>query len=196
VTYLEEADVSAMPWADHLMSLDDWTALPEDTSHHYELVEGVLQVSPRPAIAHQRALGKLHRQLDEQLPVEFAAVLEVEVLITTRRLATVRTPDLVVVPAAIADTEPVRFKSNDVLLAVEVISPGSRERDEITKLYEYSEAGIPSYWLIDLEDQVSLTAYLLVDGEYEVVGKGGGTIPLTAPAGVTVDVDALLPHRT
>ncbi|HKN95760.1 MAG TPA: Uma2 family endonuclease [Pseudonocardiaceae bacterium] len=193
---LEEADVSAMPWADHLMSLDDWAALPEDTSHHYELVEGVLQVSPRPASDHQWALTELAYQLRGQLPTELVALPEVEVVLAPQLPATVRTPDLVVVPRSVAVTSPTRYQSDDVLLAVEVISPGSRERDEVTKLYEYSEAGIPGYWLVDLEDQVSLTAYLLVDGEYEVVGKGGGTVPLTEPVAVTVDMGALLPHRT
>lgn len=186
--------MSAMPWPDHLLSLDEWAALPEDNAHHYELVEGVLAVSPRPASRHQRALGKLFRQLDEQLPAALATVIEVEVVVAARWPATVRAPDLIVVPTSVADTEPVRYDPHDVLLAVEVISPGSREVDQVTKMYEYSAVGIPDYWILDLDQQATLTAYRLIDGEYEIVGKGSGAIELTEPASLTVDVAALVPQ--
>lgn len=188
--------MSALPMPDHLLGLDEWAALPEDNSHHYELIEGVLQVSPRPALMHKRALGKLYRQLDEQLPADLVALLEIEMVVTARWPATVRAPDLAVVSAVVADADPVRCDAADVQLAVDVISPGSRELDQATKMYEYSEAGIPNYWILDLDGQVTMTAYRLIDGEYEIVGKGTDAIPLTEPAPVTIDVAALLPHRS
>jgi hypothetical protein len=45
----------ALPIPRELMTLDDWDALPEDDSAHYELQEGVLVVSPKPARTHQKA---------------------------------------------------------------------------------------------------------------------------------------------
>jgi hypothetical protein len=47
---------------------------------------------------------------------------------------------------------------------------------------------------VDLDDPATLTAYRLIDGEYEIVGQGSGTVELSAPAPVTVDVAALVPH--
>jgi Uma2 family endonuclease len=82
-----------------------------------------------------------------------------------------------------------------VSVAVEVVWAGSRATDQVTKLDEYSEAGIPNYWIVDLDGPVTLTAYLLVDGEYEIVAKGSGALPLSEPTPVTIDVAALLPHR-
>jgi hypothetical protein len=35
-----------MPGPDHLLTLAEWDALPEDTSRHYELAEGVLVGRP------------------------------------------------------------------------------------------------------------------------------------------------------
>jgi Uma2 family endonuclease len=123
------------------------------------------------------------------------ALPEVEVVVTETWPATVRSPDLVVVRRELAVTSPVRYRAGDVLLAVEVISPASRKTDEFAKLYEYSDVGIPHYWILDLDGRVTSTAYHLVDGEYEIVGRGSGSIPLTEPAAVTVDVGGLLPHR-
>ena len=34
-------------------------------------------------------------------------------------------------------------------LAVEIISPESRARDQGDKFYEYEQGGVPEYWLID-----------------------------------------------
>jgi hypothetical protein len=33
--------MSVSPWPDHLLSLDEWVALPEDNTRHFELVEGM-----------------------------------------------------------------------------------------------------------------------------------------------------------
>ena len=184
------------PWPDHLLSLDEWAALPEDNTHHYELVEGVLIVSPRPAMAHRRALYKLVRQLEDQLPGDLVAVAEVEVVLAAQWPATVRSPDLVVVSTALADTDPVRCQAADVLLVVEVLSPGSRKTDHVMKMHDYAEAGIPSYWILDIDKPVTLTAHLLVDGYYEIVGQSEGELSLSQPAPVVIDVAGLLPHRT
>jgi Uma2 family endonuclease len=187
--------MTADPWPDHLLSLDEWAALPEDNAHHFELIEGELHVSPRPVFDHQRAQGKLFRQLDTQLPTDLVALLDAEIVIRPGWPATVRAPDLIVVPSAIADTNPARCPAEDVLLAIEVISPGSRERDRVHKPFEYGRAGIPNYWIVDLDGPVTMTAYELVGADYKIVGKSSGTIALTEPAPVTVDVAGLLPHR-
>jgi Uma2 family endonuclease len=107
----------------------------------------------------------------------------------------VRVPDLIVVPRTIVATSPARYQAADVLLAVEVLSPGSRETDQLNKPFEYGRAGIPNYWILDLDGPVTLTAYQLVSGDYKIVGKTTGSMELTEPAPVTVDVAGLLPHR-
>ena len=193
--------MSAMPLPDdlrlfdQLLSLDEWAALPEDRAHHYELVEGILQVSPRPASDHQWATIELGYQLRHQLPADLVALPELEVVVKEQWPPVVRVPDLIVVRREVAVTNPARYLPTDVLLAVEVISPGSRERDQVTKLYEYSEVGIPDYWIMDIDTPATLTAHRLIDGEYEIVGHGAGTVEVAEPAALSIDVAALLPHR-
>ena len=36
-------------------------------------------------------------------------------------------------------------------MIVEVVSPGSRKADQLDKMAEYADAGIPFYWLVWLE---------------------------------------------
>jgi Uma2 family endonuclease len=187
--------MSASPWPDHLLSLDEWAALPEDNSRYFELLDGVLLASPRPGFDHQLAVAELSYQLHDQLPIDLVGLMQVEIVMRPGWPATVRVPDLVVIPETIVATNPARCPAEDVLLAVEVISPGSRETDQLNKPFEYGTAGIPNYWILDLDGPVTLTAFQLVAGQYKIVGKTSGTMELTEPAPVTVDVAGLLPHR-
>jgi Uma2 family endonuclease len=187
--------MTAPPWPDHLLTLEEWDALPEDTSRHYELVEGVLLVSPRAASMPQRASLRLSHVLDEQLPDQLTALPDVEVVIEAGFPATVRAPDVIVTSNALAEENPPRLHAADVLLAVEIISPGSNKQDRVMKPVEYAEAGIPHYWLVDIEEPATLTAYLLVDGYYEIVAQVTEEARLSQPAPVTVDVRKLTARR-
>lgn len=184
--------MTALSWPpDHLLTLEEWDALPEDTSRHYELAEGVLLVSPKPAPFHQIAMGNLMVDLNRQLPGTLVATQDTEVVVNPRFPATVRAPDVLVTSASRFRQNPPRFDAGDVLLAIEIISPGSSTVDRIHKLGEYAEAGIPHYWLVDLKHPATLTAYNLVDGHYEVATKATESVTLTEPATLTVDVSRL-----
>ncbi|MCE7007948.1 Uma2 family endonuclease [Kibdelosporangium philippinense] len=184
--------MSSVMWPDHLLSLADWDALPEDNSRQYELAEGVLQVSPRPVHNHQWAISELLYQLRSQLPAELRVLPEFELVVFDNDPPTVRVPDLMVIPAVVGKTNPARVKGEAVLLAVEVISPGSRRIDRMTKLKEYAEAGIPDYWIVDLDAPVSITAFQLIDGDYELNAEVQDVLSVTTPAPLTVNVGDLV----
>jgi Uma2 family endonuclease len=186
--------MTAAPWPDHLLTLDEWEALG-DSFKRYELVKGLLVEEPRPAPLHQRAIGRLTDQLDRQLPDELTALPEVEVIVDTRHPRTIRVPDVVVTRDKLAQANPPRLDAADVLLAVEIVSPGSGHTDRVTKLTEYAHGGIPHYWLIDLDEPATLTAYTLVDGDYELVGQATGTASITEPAAITIDIRTLTTRR-
>ena len=76
------------------------------------------------------------------------------------------------------------------------MSPGSRRQDRITKPFEYAEAGILYYWLVDLESPASLVEYVLVDdNHYEITTTATDVATLFEPAPVTVDVRTLTARR-
>ncbi|GEL19719.1 hypothetical protein PA7_35560 [Pseudonocardia asaccharolytica DSM 44247 = NBRC 16224] len=127
----------AMPLRRSSMTLDEYLALPEDDSARFELQEGVLVMAPHPRPRHQNALFRLGMQIHRQLPPGLLVLLEVDVIVRTEDPAIVRSPDLVVTRAA-SDED--RLVAADVLLAVEIISPGSRNVDLHLKPFEYAEA--------------------------------------------------------
>lgn len=153
--------MTAEVFPDHLLTLEEFIELPEDNSRRYELQEGVLIVSPRAAWLHQRALLHLTWALRHQLPAECPMATDVEVVVNPSFPATVRVPDLVIARPDAVSGNPARLSADQVLVAVEIISPGSRSIDTKNKPYEYAEAGIPHYWVIDLDEPLSLAAYHL-----------------------------------
>jgi Uma2 family endonuclease len=183
----------AAAWPDHLLSLVEWEQLEEDRSRRYELVEGVLLAVPRPAPMHQRAMMRLGAELDRQLPADLTALADVEVVLTSGDAATVRAPDLAVVANDRAEANPARLDAADVLVAIEIVSPGTGRTDQVTKLAGYAVAGIGHYWLIELGPPVSLTVYTLPAGgfAYALSASGGGVLDLELPVPLRLDVDGL-----
>jgi Uma2 family endonuclease len=184
--------MSVRPWPDRLLTLEEWDALPEDSSRHYELAEGVVVAVPRPAPQHQRAAGNLMVDLNRQLPPTLSATQDVEVVVESSFPATVRAPDVLVVSESLFLRNPPRIDASDVLLAVEIVSPGTRRTDRVLKAVEYAAAGIPHYWVIDLTEPASLTTCTLAGTEYEVTEKATGPVTLTEPATISVDVSRLV----
>jgi Uma2 family endonuclease len=100
-----------------------------------------------------------------------------------------------VVPTRLAQNNPNRYNAADVLVAVEIVSPGTEHTDRDTRPMQYAKAEIAHYWLIDLDDPISLSAFVLVGGVYEPVEDGTGKVELSLPASLTFDLDALTRRR-
>jgi Uma2 family endonuclease len=119
------------------------------TTPRYELVDGVLLVTPSPSGMHQIAVGKLYVLLTAYLDSEsavgeaFHSPSDVE----PEPGATVG-PDVFVVPPdeakRIRRERPVRR----LILAVEMLSPGDRSGDRGRKRELYQRT-IPEYWIVD-----------------------------------------------
>jgi Uma2 family endonuclease len=180
-----------IPWPDHPLTLEEWEALPEVEGVRLELVEGFIAVSPYRYPRHQRAVAQLCGRLDDQIPADLIAISGGEVVLVDQPL-TIRIPDLVVLGTERYEENPPRLAAADVLLAVEVLSDGTRRVDRVLKFSEYAEAGIPQYWMVDVDEPASLLAHVLVDGAYELSGYHAGTASLdVAGHTVTVDLPAL-----
>ena len=58
----------------------------------------------------------------------------------------------------------------DLLLIVEIVSPGSEAMDELVKRHEYARAGIPRYWVVERDAAQTVTLYRTGPaGQYEAV---------------------------
>lgn len=187
--------ISHLPAGRGLMTLDEFIALPEDNSARYELQEGILVVSPRSTRPNQLAIVRLSNQLDAQMPSEWESIVDFEMVVRAEEPAILRVPDLLVTRV---DGPSARVTAPEVLLAVEVISPGSRNVDLHLKPVEYADAGIPHYWLIDLFPPApTITVFGLgAPGDGYVESQTAtGELVVSEPFDLRIDIAALVASR-
>lgn len=135
--------------------LERWTAarvreLPDD-GKRYEVVDGVLLVTPAPRLHHQAAVFRLAQILDAYLRSVGGAYVFISPADVELDTHTLVQPDVFVAPS-VADRQPRAWTEiAGLLLAAEVISPASARADRTTKRRRYQRAAVPEYWIIDLD---------------------------------------------
>jgi Uma2 family endonuclease len=164
------AMTTAEPWpADaQLFTVDDLERMPDD-GRRYELVDGVLMVSPAPRVPHQLVLAELIVLLHGACPPGLFVVPGPGVRMSDD---TELIPDLVVIRR---DQLAERRVTRPPLLVVEIQSPSTALFDLNTKKAVYERFSIESYWVVvpDVE-QPELIAFELRDGRYEQVAHVTG----------------------
>jgi Uma2 family endonuclease len=146
---------------------EDLLSMP-DSVQRFELLEGALVVNPPPAGPHQLVSRKLANALSAVATPGWEAVEALGVRLPDN---TVFIPDVLVASrdAMLANRSGI-LDAGDVLLIAEIMSPGSRTMDRITKPAVYAQAGIVSYWRVELQDGPVIFAYRLEEGRYVEAG--------------------------
>ncbi len=148
------------PHEDRPLTVDDLLRQPHD-GNRYELVNGILEVTPAPLNNHQRVVSRLQTLLDVTCPDDFEVLSGAGVNLAPNLH---RIPDVIVITADLFEPE---FHTRPPVLAIEVASRSTGKRDRTTKKREYAAFGIPSYWIVTPDaEHPSLTAYELRDGKY------------------------------
>ncbi|MBX7435246.1 Uma2 family endonuclease [Mycobacterium sp. Y57] len=177
-----------------LLSLEQWDALVLDPTRRWELSEGTLTMSPRPQLWHQRVSRRLTRLLEDHLPDGLEALPEIEVITKASFPPSVRDPDIVVVADRVFESRPARVPASDVVLVVEIVSPGSRGTDHVMKLHEYANAGIEHYWIVDPDAQADDRFLVFrLDGDVyrRVPALDADTVRVNEPARMEFALDEL-----
>jgi Uma2 family endonuclease len=172
----------AWPDTGQLFTVDDLERMPND-GRRYELVDGVLIVSPAPGVPHQVVLRELVVLLHVACPRDLGVVPGPGVRMSDD---TELIPDLVVVHR---DQLTPRRVTRPPLLAIEIQSPSTALFDLNTKKAVYERFSIGSYWIVVPDpDQPELTAFELRDGQYRQVAHVTGGQPFRAQQPFPVEI--------
>ena len=169
----------------------DLDAMPDD-GRRYELVDGLIIVTPPPVTRHQDIVGNLFMLLKASAPDSLKVILApFAVVLAGRRVIE---PDLVVARRSdVTDRE----LPTAPLLAVEVLSPSTRWMDLGRKKEILAEAGCPWYWIVDPGQNSTpptLVGHELEGDQYAEVARvtGADSWTATQPFPVTVVPNDLL----
>jgi Uma2 family endonuclease len=133
-----------------LYTVDDLERFPDD-GNRYELLDGVLLVTPQAAAPHQIVASRIHGELFISLQkAGLAHVVSPGAVVRLPR--TQLQPDILVYPARFSPTTDWR-KITEHWLAVEVLSRSSRVYDREFKRDAYFALGLQQVWLVDWRDR-------------------------------------------
>jgi Uma2 family endonuclease len=139
-----------MPQIGHVWTPDEVRALPDD-GRRYEVVRGELLVTPAPRFHHQEAVLRLVvalRDYADRTGVGCALMSPADIEPEDGSLVQ---PDVFVGPLPAGRRPRSWADFSQLLLAVEVVSPSSARADRTVKRLLFQRAGVPEYWVVDLD---------------------------------------------
>ncbi len=170
-----------------------------DSGSSWEWIDGVLDLLP-PLSAEQRQVQSyLVDQVAEYaegnqyglvIPGPFAVRMPEE-------MQRGREPDLLFVPNSFVETIQEDYvNSHGVTIAVEISDTRSRYRDHVDKYQDYQAAGIPEYWIFDVDDRQASFYVLQLDNRYAAVEIDfDGVYHSTVLKGFSLNVRELWRHN-
>lgn len=167
---------------------DDLDTLP-DLPPHTELIDGSLVFVTPQSSFHSEIIFTLQIGLRRTVPDDLAVRREMTVVINDRQRPE---PDLIVLrEQALGDGTETKYEAGDVVLAVEAVSPESRERDRETKPLKYAKAGIPHFWRVETQDGKPVVFVFELEsatGAYVPTGIHRDRLKLSVPFGIDIDL--------
>ena len=132
-------------------TVDDLEHFPED-GNRYELLDGVLLVTPQAAFPHQVVASRLALCLGNAVGIPPLAHV-VGPGSVKRPPGTQLEPDVLVIPARFSIKLDWK-RISEFWLAIEVLSPSSRIYDRDFKRDAYLKLGVREVWIVDWRAQV------------------------------------------
>lgn len=176
---------------------DDLDRLP-NLPPHTELIDGSLVfVSPQTRF-HTRAMRLLEHALLGHVPDGLVVDREMTVKLGKRDRPE---PDVVVVHAdASTDPKQTWYPPESVVLAVEVVSQDSEQRDRQSKPVKYAAAGIRHFWRVEENEGLPVVYVYELDPAtqaYALTGIYHEQLKLSVPFDLEIDLTGIdqNPHR-
>jgi Uma2 family endonuclease len=180
---------------------EDYVRLPDD-GKRYEVIRGVLYVSPAPIPLHQYVHSRLFFILsrfvgEHRLGMALGAPMDIRL---PRRLGDPVQPDLFFLRTGNQPRWEVDPSFDGIPdLVVEILSPSTTRLDRKIKHSVYQEAGIPEYWIVDPRARTIEILGLSEDGARYVElcrGDEGEVVRSKVLPGLEVRVSEIFPPRS
>ena len=168
----------------------DYASLPED--RRVQLIDGVFYDMTAPLLVHQAVIAEVIRHLSDEIKknngtcLVFAAPVDVKLGDDDRTMVQ---PDVTIV----CDRSKLRRwgiqGAPDFIL--EVLSPGSRKLDMVTKLAKYRSSGVREYWMLDIEGMKLITCDIAGGNECRIMELDGEAGLSIYDSRITIDLSEI-----
>ncbi|MGW2489606.1 Uma2 family endonuclease [Streptomyces sp. NPDC001606] len=167
-----------------------WEEMEWPEGSKVEIIEGIITVSPPPAVRHNVIAARIQRRLYSVIPEDWG-IYQTQAIAVPSRLG-MFIPDLLVAPVQECGESDSHIPGAVAELVVEVTSKTNARHDRVSKPAAYATTGIPLYVLVDRWAPGGPTATLYGEPKGEVYRvlsavKFGDPITLPAPFDLTID---------
>ncbi|MFH8471345.1 Uma2 family endonuclease [Streptomyces sp. NPDC018000] len=174
---------------------DDLDRLP-NLPRRTELIDGSLVFMSPQTKFHMRTMRLLENALLDQAPDDLDVFREFSIRLNKRNRPE---PDVLVVPLG-ADTGPkdTWLRPEDVILAVEVVSEESEDRDREVKPRKYAAAGVRYFWRVEQNEGLPVVYVYELDPAlraYVATGIHHNRLKLDVPFPIEIDLTAINRRR-
>jgi Uma2 family endonuclease len=171
---------------------EDWLQFPND-GWTYEIIDGVLYMSPPPALDHQDTSGSLFsRMYLYALENRLGRVYHAPSGVRLPNQAVPVEPDIFFIKEERMAIRKKQYVEGVPDLVVEILSPSNTAYDRETKFKVYEAAGVPEYWLVDYQVK-TVEVFILVEAAFRLHGQYGlgDTVTSAVLAGFDLAVERI-----
>ncbi|MEV7857421.1 Uma2 family endonuclease [Streptomyces hirsutus] len=167
-----------------------WEEMEWPEGSKVEIIEGIITVSPAPALRHNVIAERIQRRLYSVIPEEWGIYQTLAIAVPSRLGMLI--PDLLVTPVREHSESDSHLPAALAELVVEVTSKSNARHDRVSKPAAYATAGIPLYLLVDrwAPDGPTVTLFRGPNGDvYRPLNtvKFGEPITLPEPFDLVID---------
>jgi Uma2 family endonuclease len=174
------------------LTYDELEAIPQERDgDRHEIINGELIVTPSPIPNHQDVSANISYALQQfvrarKLGKVFSAPIDVRLTPDN-----VLNPDIVFIARDRLHVVGPKAVDAPPDLVVEILSPGTRQRDLTTKREIYARFGVREYWIVDPNAR-TVTILTLTGNTYQPVPGGeGGAIESRVLPGLKLTLEAV-----
>jgi Uma2 family endonuclease len=162
----------------HKLTYEDYLNFPDD-GNRYEIIDGELYVNPSPNMKHQLVLMNILRALDRYVRAHSCGEIFFAPFDVVLSKHDIVQPDVLYISNERMEIITAANVQGAPDIAIEVLSEGTRKRDETKKRKAYERFGVSEYWIVDPIDEDSVRIVRFKDRKFErrIVG-GNITTPL------------------
>jgi Uma2 family endonuclease len=166
-----------------------WTLsnFPVDVPTRTELIDGELVWYPQ-TTWHMQAVRDLQEHLIALAPSLYSVARRMAVKCSEHCAPE---PDISVMHASAVDMDKSVLLPEELLLVAEVVCPGSEERDRKDKPLMYAAMGIPTFWLIESDPDLTPIVYehQLHGGAYRLMRTHTGHFKTEIPFPIDIPLE-------
>jgi Uma2 family endonuclease len=168
---------------------EDYAALPDD-GNRYEIVNGVLVMTPAPSPEHQAIALEIASYLRTRIKLAGLGRVFMGPIDVDLGPKKVFQPDVVVLLNEHLDRVQAKKIVGAPDLVVEIASPSTAAFDRLVKYEVYARAGIAEYWIVKSTSR-TVEVLVLENGEYRSLGvfNGQATFPSRIVPDLPVSVE-------